>query len=407
MMFILIFLGLLFCSSLVLAGDASTNVSTEFAWIAVLLMLAKLSSLIEKWRQAAVLGELLLGVVLGNLIWLGITWFEPLRHNHIFHFIAELGVVILLFQVGLETHLKELLSRGRAALQVAIIGISLPFILGAYIVGPWLLPNLPAVSYLFLGAALTATSVGITSRVFQDLKQHHSAEAQIVLGAAVVDDILGLLLLAVVVGIATTGTVDGLVVSLIVIKAMVFLSAAILLGRYLAEHISRLLSQINSHIGMKFSIVISFCLLFSYMATLFGLEPLVGAFAAGLILEQVYFDSYTYTNRDIQIDMRQAVANIKLADTDKQVLLGILDKHKKHSLEMLITPLWYFTVPIFFISIGMQVNLSVLFDLNVLGIALLITVVAFIGKLASAYGAGDVKHRWVVGWAWFRAAKSG
>ncbi len=396
---LLVLLGLLLPFTFVFAAsDAAVNISEEFAWIAVLLLLAKFSSLIEKWKQASVLGELLLGVLLGNLVWLGIPWFEPLRDNHIFHFIAELGVVILLFQVGLETHLKDLLSRGREALQVALIGILVPFILGAYVIGPWLLPGLPTVAYLFLGAALTATSVGITARVFQDLKQNHTDEAQIVLGAAVVDDILGLLLLAVVVAIATTGAVDSTAVSLIIVKAIVFLSAALLIGRYLAVHISHALSKVNSQVGMKFSIVIGFCLLFSYVATLFGLEPLVGAFAAGLILEQVYFEGYTYGNRDIQQDMRKALQETTLPNMDKQHLLAILDKHKKHSLEMLVMPLWHFTVPIFFIAIGMQVNLSVLFDFSVIGIALLITLVAFAGKLVSAYGASSVKNKWIVGW---------
>ena len=169
------------------ASGHGHSIAIIFLWVAVILVLAKLVSLIERFGQPAVLGELVLGVILGNLVLVGVQWFEPIVENEIMQFIAEMGVVILLFQVGLETRIVEMQRVGLRAGLVAIIGVVLPFVLGTYLVGPLLLPGLSANTYLFLGAALTATSVGITARVFRDLGTLQSPESKIVLGAAVID----------------------------------------------------------------------------------------------------------------------------------------------------------------------------------------------------------------------------
>ncbi|HEY5683328.1 MAG TPA: cation:proton antiporter, partial [Sulfuricaulis sp.] len=187
-----------------MSGQGASIAST-FLWLAVLLMLAKISGLIEKLGQTAVLGELLIGVAIGNLYLLGINLVEPAKTNEIIAFMAELGVVILLFQIGLESSPTEMRKVGVPAFLVACIGVVVPFATGTYLVGPWLLPGLSDNAYLFLGATLTATSVGITARVFSDLNVLHSREAQIVLGAAVIDDVLGLIILAVVSAVVKTG----------------------------------------------------------------------------------------------------------------------------------------------------------------------------------------------------------
>src|SRR3989344_4768444 len=122
-------------------------------------------------------------------------------------FLAELGVVILLFQIGLESNIQKMKAVGFRAFLVASVGVIAPFILGTYLVGPWLMPGLNFSAYLFIGATLTATSVGITARVFRDLNKLQTREAQIVLGAAVIDDVLGLIILAVVSAIVTVGSV--------------------------------------------------------------------------------------------------------------------------------------------------------------------------------------------------------
>ncbi|MEM4756330.1 MAG: cation:proton antiporter, partial [Candidatus Woesearchaeota archaeon] len=137
-------------------GNGHEGFALTFFFIVILLLGAKLSSLVERFGQPAVLGELLTGVLLGNLVLLGFGFFEPIKHDIIIAFLAELGVVILLFQIGLESNIKDMAKVGLRAFLVAIVGVITPFVLGTFIVGPWLLPNERFHTYLFIGAALTA-----------------------------------------------------------------------------------------------------------------------------------------------------------------------------------------------------------------------------------------------------------
>jgi Kef-type K+ transport system membrane component KefB len=387
-----VFLSLLF-APLAYAGGGSGEIAIGFLWIAVLLLLAKASSLIEKWGQPAVLGELVMGVILGNLVFIGIGVFESIKHDKVIEFLAELGVVILLFQIGLESKIDEMRKVGWRAFWVAVIGVVAPFVLGTYVVGPWLMPGLSSNAYLFLGATLTATSVGITGRVFRDLGKLQTREAQIVLGAAVIDDVMGLIILAVVSAIVTTGAVSLGSIGLITLEALLFLVGAIFLGRWLAPWIGKGFSHIHSGIGMMFTIGISFCLIFAYLAYLVGLAPIVGAFAAGLMLEHVYFDPFE--KPAINKEIKEAVKN---ADNEtQQNVKSVLEHNTAHHLDELVAPLGHFLVPLFFIFVGMQVDLKTLLDPTILGIALAITVVAFIGKLVAGVAAGDV-NKYIVGW---------
>lgn len=384
---------LFFIAPLAYASGSGGGVAMNFLWIAVLLLLAKASSLIEKWGQPAVLGELVMGVILGNLVLVNIDVFESVKHDQIIAFLAELGVVILLFQIGLESKIEEMREVGWRAFWVATVGVIAPFGLGTFLVGPWLMPGLPFNAYLFLGAALTATSVGITGRVFRDLGKLQTREAQIVLGAAVIDDVMGLIILAVITAIVKTGAVSVYDIGLITLKALLFLIGAILLGRWLAPWIGKGFSKINTGIGMKFTIAISLCLIFASLAHLVGLAPIVGAFAAGLMLETVYFKPFAKPT--INEEIEEAVKHAD--DNTQQQVKTVLNRHNEHHLDELVAPLGHFLVPLFFIVTGMQVNLETLFDPAILGVALAITAVAFIGKLVAGVVAGPV-NKYIVGW---------
>jgi len=188
---------LLFVAAAPAWAAGSDVVGANLPWLALILMAARLfAPLAQKLGFPAVLGELLFGVVLGNLTLLGIGAFESIARDPAVAFIAELGVIVLLLQIGLETRLADLIKVGPRAFAVGSVGIVVPFVLGAYLVGPWLLPGLSNNAYLFLGATLSATSVGITGRVFRDLGKLATPSAHIVLGAAVIDDVLGLVFLA-------------------------------------------------------------------------------------------------------------------------------------------------------------------------------------------------------------------
>ena len=203
-------------------GNAHGPVYT-ILWMGIILFSAMIGRFIEKIKQPSVLGELLIGVVIGNLGLIGINFFEPIKNDVFISFLAQIGVIILLFQVGLESNLTSMKKVGIKAFVVACVGVVVPFVLGTWIIGPLILPEASANAYLFLGASLTATSVGITARVFKDLKKLQTKEAQIVLGAAVIDDVLGLIILAVVSALVTMGSVSFGIISIIVAKAILFL----------------------------------------------------------------------------------------------------------------------------------------------------------------------------------------
>lgn len=369
--------------------DNGHGAATILLWIALLLLVAKSAGLVEKFGQPAVLGELVAGVILGNLVLLGISFFEPVKTDKFIAFLSELGVIFLLFQVGLESNIAQMKKVGAKAFLVAIIGVVCPFILGTYIVGPLLFPGLSNNAYLFLGAALTATSVGITARVFKDLNKLGTPEAQIVLGAAVIDDVIGLVILAVVSAIATVGAISAGAVGFIFFKAAAFLTGAILLGRILAPFFGKMFSKINTGTGMKFTLAVFFALVFAYVSGTMGLAPIVGAFAAGLILDPVHFRFF----KKPEVAESLIASSENLPRANKKEIEKIAHRHAEKHVEDLMEPLGHFLIPIFFIFTGMQVNLLSLFNLKILIVAAGITLVAILGKYAAGFFAGKVnKH---------------
>jgi Kef-type K+ transport system membrane component KefB len=306
----------------------------------------------ERVGQTAVLGELLAGVLIGPGV-LGLV-----HESEVLHSLAELGVLILLFEVGLESDVDELISAGLQATLVAAVGVVLPFAAG-YAVMHWL--GHPPLVSVFVGATLTATSVGITARVLADLGRLQDPTANVVLGAAVVDDVLGLIILAVVTGAAQTGGVSAGSVALLTGKAVIFLVAAILLGLRLAPILVAWISRLRAR-GTLVVYSLVFAMGLAALADLIGLATIIGAFAAGLIL----------------------------AKTDRRA-----------PIEERVRPVADLFVPVFFVTVGMKVEparLNPLAGETQLGLAILLTVLAVAAKLATglvAYRPGV--RRWVVG----------
>lgn len=320
-----------------------------FYILIVILLAAKLAGeLFERMGQPAVLGELVAGVVVGASV-LGIVPVDTADpYGSIVHVMAEVGVAILLFEIGLETDLREMFRVGSSALTVALVGVVLPFTFGYLF---WhLYEGGASLVAIFVGATLTATSVGITARVLTDIGKINTSEARIIIGAAVIDDILGLLILAVVEGLADTGQVSILGVAQLFAMALGFLAVAMAIGlttaRWLFEFVNRMRVR-----GVLVTFALVFALLLAYLADLVGLAPIVGAFAAGLILSR--------TNQfDTIVEQIKPVADV-------------------------------FT-PIFFVSIGAAVDITILdprvpanHEILIIGTGLF--VVAVIGKVASGY----------------------
>lgn len=370
-------------------------VGENLLWLAIILMSARLfAPLAQRFGFPAVLGELLLGVLLGNLGLMGIGLFESIAKDPIIAFIAELGVIVLLLQIGLETRLADLVSVGLRATAVGSIGIAAPFALGAFIVGPLLLPGLSQNTYLFLGATLAATSVGITGRVFRDLGKLDTPAARIVLGAAVIDDVLGLVILAVVTSLVQAGTVSIAKVSGIIAEAVGFLAGSLWLGRKIAPHSSRWLARLDAGPSMLFAQVLATGLALAWLAHAIGLAPIIGAFAAGLLFEPLFLKDFQTPKIVQEIEPLMRVPESRpLMDR----LLPILQKHTGHQHEHMIEPIGYFFVPVFFVLTGMQVDLATLADPAIVAVALGVATAAVAGKLAAGFVTGG-HGRWIVGW---------
>ena len=388
-------LGLIFLPLSVFAAGSDV-VGENLLWLALILLAARLfAPLAQKVGFPAVLGELLLGVVLGNLGLLGFHYFDTIARDPIIIFMAELGVIILLLQIGLETRLGDLVSVGVRASAVGSVGIVIPFVLGAFIAGPLVLPGMEFNAYLFLGATLAATSVGITGRVFRDLGKLKMPEAQIVLGAAVIDDVLGLVILAVVSSLVEAGTVSVFEVTMIIAKAVIFLGGSIALGRAVAPHLLRWVSRLDNSHSMLFSLVLVVGLFMAWLAHAVGLAPIIGAFAAGLLFEPVFLKEFETPKlvQDIEPLLPAAVDAEKM-----QKIRAVLARHTSHQHEHMLEPIGYFFVPVFFVLTGMQVDLTALADPKVAAVALGITVAAVVGKLAAGFVAGKGMNPWLVGW---------
>ena len=325
--------------------------------LVIVLGAAKLGGeIFERLGQPAVLGELVFGMVLGNLSLVGFGGFRFLATDPGLEILAQLGVILLLFQVGLESNVQEMMSVGWSSLLVAVLGVIAPFFLG-WGVSAWLLPKEETLAHLFLGATLSATSVGITARVLKDLGRTSTREAKIILGAAVIDDVLGLVILSVVAGTIaaadTGGSLNSLDALVIVGKAVAFLVGALLIGGWLSRHAFRLASNLRIQ-GLLLALSLGACFLLSYLADRIGLATIVGAFAAGLILDGV-------TYRD-------------------------LGERTKHTIEELIHPIAGFLVPVFFVLMGARVDLASFGHLEVLGFAALLSLAAILGKMVCAAG---------------------
>ncbi|MCY3624887.1 MAG: cation:proton antiporter [Candidatus Dadabacteria bacterium] len=341
------------------------SVEKFILYLLIILVFAKaFGRLAEKIGQPSVLGELLAGVVLSASVLALVPSTEGMVGYDIFHLLAEIGVVLLLFEIGLETRLADLIKVGPVSALVAVVGVVLPFALGYFCVIYFqkfailnLEANMVGLVAIVMGATLTATSVGITARVLADLDRLQTKEARIVLTAAIIDDVIGLIILGVVSGIASSfqsgGGTEQLTlssISFITAKAFGFLAVSIVVGRIVAPRIFGFFARIDRS-NLVWIMAIAFCFVYAYCSNLFSLAPIVGAFAAGLVLRET---------------------------------------EQFKTIEASIKPVSHFFAPIFFVMVGAAVDVSVFNpfvseNIMVISIALILFAVAVIGKYASGY----------------------
>ena len=262
--------------------------------------------------------------------------------------LAELGVIILLFEIGLESDLRQLKEVGVQAVVVACVGVAVPFAAGT--VGLMMLFHTPAIPAIFAGAALTATSIGITSKVLSELGQLKSKEGQIIVGAAVIDDVLGIIVLAVVASLAKTGEIDVVNVIYLIVSATAFLLGSILLGGIFNKTFTTIVETLKTR-GNIVIPAFTFAFFMAFLGNAIHLEAILGAFAAGLVLDE---------------------------------------SDARNELDELVKPVADLLVPIFFVTVGARADLGVLNPAvpdNRAGllIAAFLIVVAIFGKLVTGW----------------------
>lgn len=411
---------LVVCPSLAFAGNSlehSDPVASVILGVTGVLFLAVLGRYIaRRLHQPGVLGELLMGVIAGNLAYLcgshlviilreGSSIFDVVRDMlngkslsqavnsvignpyyarqvtealstpqgtdfikiaYIVDVFSRFGVILLLFMVGLESSFEELKHRGKEAFLVASIGVAAPMILGfgtAY----FLMPGSSYAADLFIGATLSATSIGITASVLGEMNKLRTREAKTILGAAMLDDVLGLIILAIVSSIVISGSVDLMLVLRITASSLLFFAAAIYLGPIVlakAVYFFRFLKPWESKLFISFLFVMAL----SWLATWVHLAAIIGAFTAGIVIHDGYF---------------------RLHQTDNE------EDHR--SIQILISPLETILAPMFFMLIGVQVKIETFFNWQVITLALALLVAAVIGKLLSGLGGSSKDDRLLIG----------
>ena len=341
-------------------ADITVVVRQSMMVLVLIIVAAKLGGeIMGRLGQPPVLGELLMGVILGNLNLLGFHLFDSLRTLPSLAVLAEIGAILLLFEVGVESDLMQLLAVGWSSLLVATLGVVAPLALG-YLVSTRLMPGSGWLTHLFIGGTLTATSVGITARVLKDLGKSSTKEARIILGAAIADDVIGLVVLAVISGLtsaAASGTgAEGFSWTAclwIISKAVFFLVAAVVMGRFWSQRVFTVAARLQVS-GALLALCICFCFSLATVASLVGLAPIVGAFAAGVVLEEVQYQPFL--------------------------------ERGERNVQDLLFPLTTLVAPVFFVLMGLRIDLRSFSSVPVLIFAGLITVVAVIAKQICALG---------------------
>ena len=320
--------------------------------VLILLSARLFGEFVAYFRAPSVIGELIAGIVIGPSV-LGL-----IEISNPIHLLAQIGIILLLFEVGIETDIGHLTSAGSKALVVAFVGVILPFILGFII--SYHLFDFSFLASLFIASTLTATSIGITLRVLRDLKKQNSHEAQIIIGAAVLDDIIGIVLLAMLYEFSVSGEINLWSTGKVLFFIMLFFFISPILAK-LVSYIIKKWDEKSDIPGLLPTSIVSLILIFAWCAQSLGAPELLGGFAAGLALSRQFFFPFAVFLHE--------------------------SKGFSHRVEEQMKPIVHLFTPIFFVSIGLSLNLSSInWESSFIWIfSGSLTLVAIIGKLFSAF----------------------
>jgi Kef-type K+ transport system membrane component KefB len=346
----------------------ATSFIQHLLWLAAIFAAGRIALWITPKPYSPAVFELLGGVFIGNLGHVGVPFFEPMKQSGILGALSLIGVSFLLFQVGLESTIVQMRRVGPRALSVALTGIAATFLLGL-LACPSLIPGMEWRVYVFIAAALTATSIGISARILKDFGRTRERGPQIVIGAAVIDDIIGLVLLVLATTLIRPESADASSVARAITRVLLLIAAALLIGRFASHVIPRVLTRLAERSNGTLITALAFFALFGLAFFALGLPPIIGCFIGGLVLERKRFRGKDPERLEFEWMQTERV-------------VGRLGK---------------ILIPVFFVMTGISTDLSGLFAPQTLIAALGLTAVAVAGKLACGLAAGRGANGRIVG----------
>lgn len=343
-------------------------------WLSILIASSLIAKLSNKLKQPIVLGQILLGVMIGILAHYEYLHLQLILEDESIGFLAELGIIFLLFEIGIESSTRDITNAGKHGILVALTGVLVPFLSGYFIVTPLFLHSQDMQLKLFIASLLSVTSTSISLSTFKELNILNTKACQTVLTASVIDDILGLSLLSIITGLSISHSINWLDIGINLINISGFILISIILGIKIIPYAASLVYKIGRSEDVLILFLLTFCFLMAWVSGAIGLNSVIGAFFAGLVLENTAF--YQFNPQKYALNHSSS---------------------NKHGIAKLIAPYGYFLTPIFFIYIGMQVDISSCFKISTLMLAVGLSIVAIASKAVCGVFLPSTINRWIVG----------
>lgn len=358
-----------------------------YLWLVIFIFLSRSLSFVKKIGLPIVVSEIVTGIILGQLHLFGINLFTQVENNTVIQFLAELGAIILMFEIGLESQFSDLKKNFKRGIKLAIVGSIFTFA-GGFSISWLLIKNSTFLLDLLMGVICAATATGISAQIFKEMSLLRTKEVKIVLVSSVLDELISIICFGVISVMLITNTVNILTLSLSLAQAMVFFLFAAIFGRFLTPQITNWSTKIHAGLNMKLGVLLIICFFFSWMAHALGLAFVVGSFVAGLILDEMYFKDFSRSNFFIRL--RSLASKVQEDDLRKQ-LKSVIALQEGQTIKELLKPISHLFVPIFFINIGMMLDIKQLLNPNVLILTGAILSISFCGRILSGYAVREKK----------------
>lgn len=392
----LIFIGFLLSkafATVVAPVDGQDFSSAIYLWLALSIAMSRGFTIVNKIGLPIITAEILAGMLLGNLDAFGINIFYHMYDNEIIKFMAELGAMILMFEIGLETRLSEITSKIGSGLKLALIGTILTFA-GGYLATHLIYPEATNISCILVGLICAATATGISGKVFKDMKILNTIEVKTVLTASLIDEIISILCFAILSGVFITGKVNLNEFILATTKTALFLLLSISIGGRLMPLLVKWAVKIHAGISMKIGILFLICTFYSWLASVLGLPSVIGAFIAGIIINPEYFKNFSQSK--VLRDLKHIATNTTDIHTRELIHKTVIHQEEK-SLDELIKPLSNIFVPIFFTYIGLIFDYSALNNLHVLIFSFILILTSLFGRFITGFSEKGNLNKYVIG----------